>query len=464
MLRGRQDEPINAYTAPSGRGVKAFGRGVPRRRGSAKSTAVIMTTPHRPRAEPPSWRIAIAGGGLAGLALALALRRAVGAPVVVTVCDPALHRDPAQDKRAYAVAAGARKMLQALGVWDRIANGAQPILDMVITDSRLTDPVRPVFLTFSGEVEPGEAFAHMVEGGALSAALAAACRDAGADLIPAGVAGFSSRGSHLAVEIGQGEHQQVLEAHLLVAADGARSRLREMAGIGWVGWSYPQQAIVATVAHERDHGACAVEHFLPSGPFAILPLRPGGPLGHRSSIVWTEASASAPHLLALDPESQRLEVERRFGLQLGAIVLETGLQAYPLSFGIARRFVGERVALLGDAAHVIHPIAGQGLNLGLKDSAALAEAIVDAVRLGLDPGGGEALDAYERARRFDSFAMGVVTDGLNRLFANDLLPLRLVRDLGLGIVDRMPMLKRFFIREAAGLAASGPRLLRGEAL
>ena len=191
---------------------------------------------------------------------------------------------------------------------------------------------------------------------------------------------------------------------------------------------------------------------------------PGGALGHRTSIVWTEREENVPHLLALGPEDQLAEVERRFGLQLGAISLETKLQAHPLSFGIARRFRAERLALLGDAAHVIHPIAGQGLNLGLKDAAALAEAVVDAVRLGLDPGGEEVLEAYERARRFDTFSMGVVTDGLNRLFSNDALPVRLIRDLGLGLVDRMPALKRFFIRAAAGLSGEGPRLLRGEAL
>jgi 2-octaprenyl-6-methoxyphenol hydroxylase len=196
----------------------------------------------------------------------------------------------------------------------------------------------------------------------------------------------------------------------------------------------------------------------------MLPLKAGGSLGHRSSIVWTEREEDVPHLLALNAEDQRAEVERRFGLQLGEIALETGLTAHPLAFGIARRFWAERLALLGDAAHVIHPIAGQGLNLGLKDAAALAEAVVDAARLGLDPGGAEVLEAYERARRFDTFSMGVVTDGLNRLFSNDALPVRLIRDLGLGLVDRMPALKRFFIREAAGLAAEGPRLLRGEAL
>jgi 2-octaprenyl-6-methoxyphenol hydroxylase len=180
--------------------------------------------------------------------------------------------------------------------------------------------------------------------------------------------------------------------------------------------------------------------------------------------VWTERSEEVPDLLALDREGVEVEIERRFGLQLGRLALETPLQAFPLSFGLARRFAGERLALLGDAAHVIHPLAGQGLNLALEDAAALAEAIVDAVRLGLDPGDASVLQAYERARRFDTVAMGLVTDGLNRLFSNDMLPVRLARDLGLGLVDGMPALKRFFIRDAAGVAGEVPRLVRGETL
>lgn len=421
----------------------------------------MIVPQHEAKAAPPAWRILIAGGGIAGLSLALALKQALGEALDVIVCDPALDRDPASDRRAYAVAAGARRMLQALGVWGAIAARSQPILDMVITDSRLGDPVRPIFLTFGGEIEQGEPFAHMVESGALVAALTAECRNQGVMLRPIGARALRIADGAVAVELADGD---VIDAALLIAADGGRSRLREEAGIPWVGWSYPQSGIVATVAHERDHEGRAVEHFLPSGPFAILPLPPGGPLGHRSSIVWTEANESMPHLLALDPDDAAAEVERRFGLQLGRIALETRLQAFPLSFGIARRFAAERLALLGDAAHVIHPIAGQGLNLGLKDVAALAEAIVDAARLGLDPGGADVLATYERARRFETVSMGAVTDGLNRLFSNDLLPVRLIRDLGLGLVDRMPALKRFFVREAAGLAGATPRLLRGEPL
>jgi 2-octaprenyl-6-methoxyphenol hydroxylase len=410
----------------------------------------------------PAHRIVIAGGGLAGLSLALALKRSLAHAVEVVMCDPALRRDPRGDTRAYAIAAAARRMLQALDLWERVAPAAQPILHMVITDSRLEDPVRPSFLTFGGEVAPGEPFAHMVEGGDLTGALVDACRAEGVDLKPTGVEGFATAPGRIGVKI---SGEAPLDAALLVAADGGRSKLRDLAGIGWIAWPYKQSGIVATVTHERDHEGRAVEHFLPAGPFAILPLTPGGALGHRSSIVWTERRENVPHLLAADAADLLAELERRFGLQLGRIALETKPQAFPLSFGIARSFVGERLALLGDAAHVIHPIAGQGLNLGMHDAAALAEVVADAVRLGLDPGGADTLAAYERARRLDITAMGVVTDGLNRLFSNDLLPVRLVRDLGLGLVDRMPAAKRFFIREAAGLSRrEAPRLLRGEAL
>jgi 2-octaprenyl-6-methoxyphenol hydroxylase len=411
---------------------------------------------------PNTPRIVIAGGGLAGLSLALALKSSLGDGLDVVMCDPALRRDPAGDRRAYAIAAAARRMFETLGVWGSVAPQAQPILSMVVTDSRVADPVRPTFLTFGGEVEPGEPFAHMVEGGTLTAAILMVCREAGVVLKAAGVDGFESDASAVRVRIAG---EEALEASLLVAADGARSRLREAAGIAWIHWPYRQSGIVATIAHERDHEGQAVEHFLPSGPFAILPLMPGGSLGHRSSIVWTERSDRVPALLASEGASFVEELEQRFGHQLGRIAVETKPQAFPLSFGVARRFVGERLALLGDAAHVIHPIAGQGLNLGLHDAAALAEVVADALRLGLDPGHGATLDEYERARRLDITAMGAVTDGLNRLFSNDLLPVRLARDLGLGLVDRMPALKRFFIREAAGLSGrAAPRLLRGEAL
>lgn len=421
----------------------------------------------RAERDESGFRIVVAGGGIVGLALALAAKRAAPKGLAVTLCDPALARDPAADRRAYAVAAASRRMLSALDVWAQIAGEAQEMREMVITDSHLADPVRPVFLEFGrdGDREDvGEPFAHMVEGAVLAGALREACAAAGVELRAAGVrrATVEPDGGAIRARLTDGAE---IRAQLVCAADGKRSRLREGAGIGWSGWTYPQSGLTAIVGHARDHEGRAIQHFLPSGPFAMLPLAPGGPLGHRSAIVWSERRENVPHLLALDEDLLLEEIERRFGLELGRIALETPLQAFPLEFGIARAFVAERLALLGDAAHVVHPIAGQGLNLGLKDAAVLAERVVEAARLGMDPGGADVLEDYQRARRADTVAMGIATDALNRLFSNDLAPVRMIRDLGLGLVDRMPGLKRVFMREAAGVPGEGgPRLLRGEAL
>lgn len=400
--------------------------------------------------------VAIAGGGFAGLALAIALRQALGPRISVCVADPAFKRAELEDARATAIAAAARRLLQAIGVWERVAPEAQPINEMIITDSRLRDVTRPQFLNFAGEIEPGEPFAHMIENQVLLRALMQRAREAGLDLAPMSITGFGRARAHLDASFDDGRR---VACRLLVAADGARSRLRELAGISVYGWSYSQSGIVTTVAHERDHHGRAEEHFLPAGPFAILPLT-----GRRSSIVWVEESATAQRLVALSDEFFLGELERRFGLHLGELALAGPRRAHPLSLFVARSFVGERLALIGDAAHVIHPVAGQGLNLGLRDVAALAESVTDAMRLGLDPGGAAVLDRYQRWRRFDTMMMGVATDGLNRLFSNDSDLVRLVRDVGLGLVDRLAPLKRLFIREAAGLTGDVPKLLRGEAL
>jgi 2-octaprenyl-6-methoxyphenol hydroxylase len=398
--------------------------------------------------------VVIAGAGFAGLALAIALRQGLGADFNVVITDPALARPPGEDARASAIAAGARRLLETIDVW-RSVSDAQPILDMVVTDSRLGDAVKPVFLTFTGEVEPGEPFAHMVENGRLMAALAAKAREVGVTLRASAIESFEVDGERVSVRCTDG----ALNAGLLIAADGARSRLRELAGIPTYGWSYGQSAIVCTVAHEREHGGRAEEHFLPAGPFAILPLT-----GRRSSIVWTEEAREADRIVALPDDLFHAELEQRFGLHLGDIAVEGPRRVHPLGLTVARAFVAERLALVGDAAHVIHPIAGQGLNLGLRDVAALAETIVDAARLGLDVGATHVLERYQRWRRFDTMAMGLATDGLNRLFSNRSDALRLVRDVGLGLVDRLPGLKRLFIREAAGIVGDVPKLLRGEAL
>ncbi len=400
--------------------------------------------------------VVIAGGGFAGLALAIALRQALGDRFAVTLADPDLAKHGGNDLRASAIAAAPRRMFEALGVWSAVADEAQPILDMEITDSRAEDAVRPVFLTFAGEIEPGEPFAHMIENSRLNAVLADKAAAMGVDLVATSVTGFTCEPQHISIAMGDGRS---IAAKLLVAADGARSRFRERAGIAVRGWSYGQSAIVTTVTHERDHRGRAVEHFLPSGPFAILPLR-----RNRSSIVWTERTEEAARIVALPDEEFHAELEQRFGLRLGEIVSAPERRAYPLGLWVAQSFIAERLALVGDAAHVIHPIAGQGLNMGLRDVAALAEAIVDAARLGLDAGSVSVLERYQRWRRFDTMTMSVSTDGLNRLFSNRSDVLRLARDIGLGIVDRLPALKRLFIREAAGLTGEVPKLLRGEAL
>ena len=400
--------------------------------------------------------IVICGGAFAGLALALAFRQGLGPEIPVIVADPALAMRPSRDPRATAIVAACRRLFEALGVWQDIAPTAQPILDMVVTDSKLEDATRPVFLTFGGQVEPGEPFAHMVENRYLIDALAARAEKEGVDLRATAVSGFDASADGVDVTLADGT---VVNASLLVAADGARSKLRERAGIATHGWDYDQSGIVVTVGHDRDHHGRAEEHFLPAGPFAILPLT-----GKRSSLVWTETRAEAARIIALGEGEFHDELEKRFGLHLGEVKALDKPRAFPLGYFVARSFVSERMALVGDAAHVIHPIAGQGLNMGLKDVAALAEVVVDAARLGMDLGQADVLERYQRWRRFDTMAMGVATNSLNFLFSNESNLLRAVRDIGLGLVDRAPPLKSAFIRQAAGLTGEVPRLLKGEAL
>ena len=399
--------------------------------------------------------VLIAGGGYVGLSLAVSLKKA--APQLdVVVADGAPEGAWKRDERASAVAAAAERMLDVLGVWAAIAPEAEPILKMVITDSRTADPVRPVFLTFEGDGGDGRPFAHMVPNTALVGALRRACEEAGVAIRQSTMVESFKSGEHaVAVTLASGE---ALEARLLVACDGVRSRLREAAGIKVVEFDYGQSGIVTTVEHERPHGGTAEEHFLPAGPFATLPLG-----NNRSSLVWTENTYDAERLVSGDDFLFEEELERRFGHKLGRLKVVGGRRAFPLGLTLARDFVAPRFALAGDAAHGIHPISGQGLNLGFKDVAALAETIVEADRLGLDIGSLAVLERYQTWRRFDTFRMGVTTDVLNRLFSNDITPVRVIRDVGLGLVDRLPSLKNFFIRQAAGVAGRGdPRLLAGE--
>jgi len=272
---------------------------------------------------------------------------------------------------------------------------------------------------------------------------------------PCGVIALTRAGTAIEATLSNGN---VVRAKLAVAADGRESQMRDAMGIGIVGWSYPQIGLVTTVNHQAPHNGVAYEHFLPSGPFAILPMTE-----NRSSLVWTEREDLAPAIMKLPDVDFDAEIARRFGTHLGTTHASGPRWSYPLKFHLARSYVRERFALAGDAAHGIHPIAGQGLNLGLKDAAALAETVLDAARLGLDFGAIDVLKRYERWRRFDSFALAAATDALTRLFSNDIAPLRLIRDLGLGIVDRMGPARRFFMRHAGGEIGKLPRLLKGEA-
>jgi 2-octaprenyl-6-methoxyphenol hydroxylase len=401
--------------------------------------------------------IVIAGAGASGLALAAAVKQAMGAGVSIAVVDPApaaaREAGPAS-VRTVAIAEGPRRLLERIGAWDAIELNAQPIHSMAIMDGRARDAVRLPHLQFAaGRSQP---LAHMAFADDVVAALSALCVRLGVERFRSGVAQWSP-GKHVA-ELGLSDGKS-LRARLAIAADGACSRLGALAQIQTIGWDYDQSGIVATIAHERDHHGRAEQHFLPAGPFAILPLR-----SRRSSIVWNERRADARALLKLDREDLIRQLEPRFTHRLGPISLASRVEAFPFRFQIARRFVSERLALAGDAAHVVHPIAGQGLNLGLRDVAALAETIVGEMRLGQDPGAVSPLASYQRARRFDVAASGFSMDALNRLFSNDLPPLRFVRDLGLRIVDRAPGLKDMLIAEAAGAGRGAPRLLRGFAL
>ena len=399
----------------------------------------------------PGQKIIIAGAGIPGLTLALALKRSLGNALEVTICDPAINASRTAG-RASAVAAGPKRMFEALGIWAGLDAGAQPIHSMVITDSRLRDGLRPAYLQFGGDITPGEPFAHMAEDHLLAAALAQASREAGTLFVASSIDNATLEPGRIIARLGDGTARP---CHLMVASDGGKSRLRMRMRLAVTGWPYRQSGVVATFAHENPHEGRAEEHFLPDGPFAVLPLS-----GNRISIVWTQSTENAVRTLAL-PEAEFVkEVQACIGFHLGDMTLLDRPRAFPLSLQIARKLVAPRFALMGDAAHVIHPIAGQGLNLGLRDVAALAEVICAQVQLGLDIGAEDRLEDYQRQRRFDTLTMAATTDMLNRLFGNDFIPLRMARDLGLGLVDRMPGLKRYFIHEAGGVGGNS-RLLQG---
>lgn len=404
--------------------------------------------------------IIVIGAALNGLAAALALGgRHVKRPLKVSLVDlkdPQGFASNSFDGRASAITAAARRMFEALGVWQAVAHEAQPMADIIVTDSATPGAARPVLLQFGPDDMRGGPSSHMIENRHLYAAMLAEARQSPHIRFHVGqaVEHYHFGPGLAAVTLADGT---VLKAALIVAADGRNSPAREAAGIKLVGWPYDQMGLVATVEHELPHHGRAEEHFTPSGPFAILPLR-----GNRSSLVWSERKEEAQRMLALPINAFEDELRLRFGTHLGAVRLISGRHGYPLSLYVAETFSASRLALVGDAAHVLHPLAGLGFNLGLRDVAALADCIHDAAALGLDIGSGSVLERYTQWRRFDTVATAAAMDGMNRLFANTNPVLTLLRRAGLMAVNRLSGLKSMFVTEAAGISGDLPRLLRGE--
>ena len=399
--------------------------------------------------------VVIVGGGLTGPLTALALARA-GLRSVVLDARPRPERG-SFDGRAYALALAGVRMLQALDLWDRVED-AQPITGIRASDGRPGEGASPLHLAFDAALISAPFMGQMVEDRHLRAGLLEACDgDARVTLrFEARVSGQSTDGGRASATLDGGG---TVEGALIVGCDGRAGAVAERAGLRRVVKDYGQSALTCAVAHEHGHGGVAHQLFLPAGPLAILPLT-----RDRSAVVWTETAEAASALMAAG-EPEWLQVLRpRFGSFLGDIRLEGERGSYPLTLSLAPEMTGPRVALAGDAAHGIHPIAGQGLNLGLKDVAALAEVLRDARRRGEDVGSADVLARYARWRRWDAMQMGLATDAVNRLFSNDDPLLRAARRLGMGAVDRVGGLKRRFMREAAGLTGDLPALMRGEAL
>lgn len=405
--------------------------------------------------------VLISGGSFAGLALGLALSRASDGELHIGLIDPIEPRGGAdldQNPRAFAVAAASRNLLDALGVWERVYEQAQPVTKIAISDSRVDAGVRMTALSYDNMTDDGDPASFIVPDPALENALYETAVAAPGVKRLAGVRStgqsVSSGGSFIQVTLDDGS---VAEASLLVGAEGRQSPTRKRAGLPIVERDYRQTGICVRVGLEKPHHDTAVQHFLPGGPFAILPLR-----GRRACITWSEDRDVAAQLMDGSAEDFATALADRMGGQYGEISIATAPKTWPLKMHLARRFVGERVAVIADAARGVHPIAGQGMNLGLRDVAALSEVVIDACRLGLDPGAAETLAKYERWRRFDSMMSTAAFDRLNGLFSNDWAVVRSMREAGLGLVDRLPFLKQAFVNEAAGLTGDVPKLLRGE--
>ena len=401
--------------------------------------------------------IVVAGGSYAGLAFVRGLVQALGPDVRIAIVDRA--RSPVAavptDGRAFAVWAGAKAVLEGLGVWQAIAGEAEAMISIEISDSALQDGMRPTRLTYDARTPDGRPAAYMVPAATLSAALyqSIANEPSVTWIAPAEADDLALTERSAEVRL---RDQRTISAALCIAADGRNSKLREAAGIKTVGWAYDQIGIVATVQFSKPHGGIAIQHFLPGGPFAILPLR-----NNRACITWSAEAQEAARVMALDNQGFLAELDRRIGGRFGSIELVGTPQSWPLDIKLPRQLVARRFALIGDAAHGVHPIAGQGVNLALRDAAALIEVVADAARLGLDLGDGTHLERYQRWRRFDSMMSATVYDGLNRLFGVDNIVLRAGRGAGLGMLDRLGSVKQMIVSEASGLSGDVPKLVRG---
>ncbi|MEM7124259.1 MAG: UbiH/UbiF/VisC/COQ6 family ubiquinone biosynthesis hydroxylase [Pseudomonadota bacterium] len=397
--------------------------------------------------------IAIVGGGLNGLTAAVALAGAGFDIVLIDRRDPRETLDAGFDGRVSSIAWSSKVMLETIGVWQGVDDAAEPILEI-----RVSDGDAPLFLHYDHRDVGDHPLGFIAENRILRQALIERLANLNNVQIraPHEVAGLDREPETATVALADGSR---INAPLVIACDGAFSPVRDLAGIRHVRHAYGQTGIVTTVLHERPHRGIAHERFLPAGPFAILPLP-----GNRSSLVWTEAADIAERILTLDDDGFLEELMWRFGDFLGAVEPVGPRWSYPLTLVHAERYADHRLALVGDSAHLIHPIAGQGYNLGLRDTAALAEVLADRRHLGLEPGHSDGLERYARWRRVDNLMLIAVTDSLNRLFSNDLAPIRLARDVGLAVVNQLPPLKKLFMRHAMGTVGHLPRLLRGEAL
>lgn len=401
--------------------------------------------------------ILIAGGGLNGPTLALALAQAGLTVTIVDALPRAVRADNRFDGRAYALAAASVNLLRALGVWDRVAEDAQDMREIRVSDGRAGEGAAPWWMGFDSAESDDGPMGAMLEDRYLRQALMDAMDAAGITHIAGQTVVDQAIDADAArITLSDG---QVLSGRVLVGCDGRASGVARRAGIQRAGWDYRQTALVTSIAHERPHHGIAHQFFMPAGPLAILPLP-----GNRSQIVWSEKRGLAERINALPEDDYLAALRPRFGDFLGEIELAGDRFAYPLTLTLATRLVDARLALVGDAAHGMHPIAGQGLNLGLRDVASLAEVLADAHRRGEDIASPLVLDRYARWRHFDIASLCGATDVVNKLFSNDNPVLRLGRDIGMGVIGSLPPLRRAFVREAAGLTGDRPRLLRGLAV